>query len=219
MSQNSENVNSTSIHSQEMNYKNTPHIILISLIFIFQFFTKRQEELKASEFKQKKKADKLFWKYIIIFNLAKAGDWCLGPFVHEFFSSYHGLNMENTAKMISISFGSSLFFGPSLVGYLNDGSNKIIPLVLYCLVLASSCIIRLIKSSLISLIMAQLFFGIASSILYSSFENWFISEVDRNISNNETKEYILSAAFEKSMVTDAMIAVGVSFFAGYLKVS
>ena len=196
-------------------YKNTPHIILISFIFICQYFNKRQDINTNIKEEDKKKADKLFWKYIILFNLAKSADWCLGPFVHDFFSTYHGMSVEFTAKMISISFATNLFIGPSLIGYLNDSNSKRVPLYLYCVILALSCLIRLVKGNIYCLIFSQILFGMASSILYSSFENWFSTQ--SNKLNSEAKEYVLLSAFEKSMVTDALCAVFVSFIAGALK--
>lgn len=204
--------------TDENNYKNTPFIILLSLIFFMQYFQKSNENKKELNEEKKAIANKLFWKYLFVFNLAKSADWCLGPFVHEFFNGYHKMSVEGTAKMICISFASNLFIGPSLIGYLNDGKNKKIPMIMYCFVLGISCLIRLLKENMLALIFSQMMFGVGSSILYSSFENWFVTESDK-LNDKEVKDYLLVTAFEKSMVSDALIAVLVTYITGYLKVS
>jgi predicted MFS family arabinose efflux permease len=202
----------------EYNYRNTPHIILISCIFVFQYLTKRSDVIINLNEEHKKKGDRLSLKYLILFQFAKSCDWCLGPFLHEFFTSYHGFGVEDTAKMVAVSFGTSLFIGPSLIGYLNDGTNKKIPMVLYTIVLSLSCFLRLVKGNIFYIVSSQIAFGCASCILYTSFENWFVNEASK-IKDQKIKDYVLASSFEKSMVGDAMVAVGVSFLAGYFKVS
>ena len=152
-----------------------------------------------------------------MFQLAKAADWCLGPFVIEFYSQYHGLKLDSIGKLIAISFASNLFVGPLLIGYLNDKADKRFPCGLYGLLLALSCFIRLIKNPF-CLIMSQITYGIASSILYSSFESWFCSEVNQEVKDKLVKDTTFAAAFEKSMIGDSLTAVFVSIFAGYLNV-
>jgi hypothetical protein len=201
----------------ENKYKYFPHMILLSLIFIFQYFSKVKEVQKSLNPEQKAKGSNIFWRYIIVFQLSKAADWCLGPFVYEFFEGYHGLSTDSIAKMIAISFMSNLFFGPFLIGYLNDKSDKKFPCVLYGILLGSSSLIRQIKNPF-ALIVSQLLFGISTSILYSSFESWFIAEINNSISNQDVKDDILSVAFEKSMIGDSFSGVGVSFISGIIKV-
>jgi MFS family permease len=198
--------------------KYTLHLILLILIFVFQYFSKAKEIQKSLNPEQKAKGDKVFWRYLIVFQLAKAADWCLGPFVFEFFESYHGLTADSIGKMIAISFFSNLFFGPFLIGYLNDKSDKKFPCILYGLLLGTSCLVRQIKHP-VALIISQLTFGISSSVLYSSFESWFVSEMNRQVTDNDVKETILSSAFEKSMIGDSLTAVGISFITGSIKVS
>ncbi len=153
---------------------------------------------------------------MIVFQIAKSADWCLGPYVYEFFQGYHHLTFEMTARMIGISFLANLFLGPLLVGYLNDKSDKKFPCLLYGIMLALSCSIRQIKHPL-ALIMSQICFGISSSVLYTSFENWFVSETNNKIKCPQVKDLIISSAFEKSMIGDSFTAVGVSVITGQLK--
>lgn len=200
----------------ETNYKYAPHMILLSIIFIFQFSTKSHEVKSNLNPEQKKKGDKIFWKYIIVFQIAKAADWCLGPFVFEFFERYHNLSTEGIGRMIAVSFLSSMLLGPLLVGYLNDKSDRKFPCLLYGIFLSVSCLIRQINHPL-ALIISQILYGICSSVLYTSFENWFIAETNLVISDKDVKEIVFASAFEKSMIGDSLAAVGVSFITGSLK--
>ena len=135
-------------------------------------------------------------KYIFVFECAKAADWCLGPFVFEFFQKYHELTVGQIGKLQALSFTSNLFLGPFLVGFLNDKTNKKIPCFLFGLVLSASCLVRMIKSP-ISLFFSQFFFGLANSILYTSYENWLNAEAKVTFPNQKTRELVLSSIFEK----------------------
>jgi predicted MFS family arabinose efflux permease len=195
-----------------------PHMVLLCLIFFFQYFSKAKEIQKSLNPEQQAKASKIFWKYLIVFQLAKAADWCLGPYTYEFFEGYHGLTQDGIAKMLAVSFIANLFFGPSLIGYLNDKCDKKFPCILYGLLMSASCLIRQIKSPY-ALVLSQLFFGVSSSVLYTSFENWFVAEVNNNITDDDVKQNVLSLAFEKSIIGDSFTAMGVSFITGLLKVT
>jgi hypothetical protein len=202
--------------NQNANYKFLPHMVILVLMFLFQYFSKSKEVRSNLNELEKKKADKIFWKYLCVYQVAKASDWCLGPFIFEFYENYHNMNHESIAKLMAVSFISSLFLGSLCVGYLNDLSNKKVPCVLYGLVLIVSTVLKQIKHPL-ALILSQVAFGVSSSILYSSFENWFIEETNLKIKNEEVKDYLRSAVFEKSMVGDSLMAVGISLVTGMLK--
>lgn len=177
----------------------THYLILCLLIFFFQFFAKFKENLtKLEDFPEvdRSKGHKLLLKYIIVFEFAKAADWCLGPFVFEFFQNYHSLNNSQIAQLQALSFTSNLFLGPFLVGYLNDKTNKKIPCLLFSCVLTASCLVRM-NTHPISLFLSQFFFGCASSILYTSFENWLNVEAKLTFPDEKTRGLVLSSIFEK----------------------
>ncbi len=177
----------------------THYLILCVLIFIFQFFSKLKENLtKLEDFPEadRSKGHRLMLKYITVYEFAKAADWCLGPFVFEFFHNYHSLNNSQIAQLQALSFTSNLFLGPFLVGFLNDKTNKKIPCLLFSCVLSASCLVRM-NVHPISLFLSQFFFGCASSILYSSFENWLNVEAKLTFPDAKTRGLVLSSIFEK----------------------
>jgi MFS family permease len=200
----------------ETNFKYTPHIILFTILFTFQYFTKASEVRANLDATQKQLGDKIFWKFILSYQFAKAADWCLGPYVFEFFEKYHHLSMDWVAKMMAISFLSSLILGTLLVGYINDKSDKKFPCVLFGILTIISCCLRMIKNPL-ALIMSQIFFGMSNSILYSSFENWFVTEINDKIKDPIVKDVVISSTFEKAMIFDSITAVAVSFLVGVIR--
>ncbi len=187
----------------ETNFKYTPHIILFTILFTFQYFTKASEVRADLDKNQKKLGDKIFWKFIISYQFAKAADWCLGPYVFEFLEKYHQLSMDWVTKILAISFLSSLVLGTLLVGYINDKSDKKFPCVLFGILMVLSCSLRMMKNPM-ALIMSQIFFGMSNSLLYSSFENWFVTEINAKITDPSVKDVIIASSFEKAMIFDSI---------------
>jgi Sugar-tranasporters, 12 TM len=182
--------------SNEYNFKYTPHMILLSLIFFFKYFSKAREESQNLNPEKKMQANRIYYRYLICFQLAKAADWCLGPFMYEFFQTYHNLKTEMLAKLIALSFFSSLFMGPFIVGYLNDKSDKKFPCMVFGIALAFSCLVRQIKNPGM-LVLGQISYGLCSPLLYTSFENWFIGETNIKVEDKKIRENVIANAFEK----------------------
>lgn len=180
----------------EHNFKYTPHIILLSMIFFFKYISKAKDEIKNHDKEKLANANKIYYKYVFCFQLAKAADWCLGPFMYEFFETYQEMRPEMVAKLMALSFCASLFMGPLIVGYLNDKSDKKLPCMVFGVSLAFSCLIRLMKDPA-ALIMAQVSYGLCSPLLYTSFENWFVCKAKNQVEDKEIREEIISNAFEK----------------------
>ena len=96
-------------------WKNLPQLILFFIIFAAQFFSKRREILNSNKDEEKLNPEqleigkKLQMRYIIVFQISKMADWCLGPFVFEFFNSYHNLPVSEIAHYIAISYIASSF--------------------------------------------------------------------------------------------------------------
>jgi len=202
---------------QQLNIESTPQILLISCIFLFQFINKRKEITTELKTEDKSFADSLFWKYIIIFQLAKACDWCLGPFSHDLLSDYHGLDLALIGKLSAVYYSTNLLFGPTIVGYLNDHKNKRLPCLVFTLSLALSCFVRLFKSNLSLLIFSQICGGLSHGLLYTSFESWFINEVDKKVKDKNVKDYLFTSTFEKSIITDAFTAIFISYIGGLVR--
>lgn len=193
-----------------------PYIILLSMIFIFQYYSKSKEISTTFHPEQKKKGDKLFWLYLIALQMGKASQWCISPYSFEFFDKYHNMKEETIAKFICVSFLSSTFFGTFLIGYLNDQVNKRNPCILFGVIMGISTITRLFHNNYI-LFFSQLCFGVSSSILFSSFENWFITQCNTHLTDKNTHDAILTNAFEKNALSDSIVAMCLNMLVSILK--
>jgi MFS family permease len=200
----------------ESDYKYTTHIVLFSIIFVLQYLTKSKEVSLIQNEDEKKLGNKIFWKYLIILQIAKAAEWCLGPFTYEFLDKYHGLSLESIGRFTAISYLSNLLMGPTVVGYLNDKSDRKLPCFLYGILMCASCYIRQIKNPG-AILFSNIFYGMCSSILYSSFESWFVKETNAKLKDENIKSSLQSSAFEKSMISDSITAVTVNFIVSNLR--
>ena len=190
--------------------------ILLVFIFVFQFSSKaRDVQLKVNE-EEIKIGNELFWKFLIISQLSKAVQWCMTPYYFDFFSIFHKMNYNNFARLVFISYLSSSILGMIFIGYLNDKKNKKIPCLIYGILMIICCITRLMDNYNV-LIFSQIILGISTSILNSSFENWFINECLINLTDKNTRESIMTNAFEKNIICDSITAMFVNFYLGKIK--
>lgn len=206
--------NPTDIKPKDEN--TTLYIILLSFIFLFQFISKSKDVNTPSTPEQKSKSDKLFWKFLIIIQIAKTVQWCITPYHYEFFSEYHSLSNASIAKYMSLSFMSSSLFGTLISGYLNDRENKTISCLCFALSMIITNITRLIKNP-VSLAISQIAFGFSSSLLYSSFENWFVNKCNNDIEDKAVRDALLTNSFEKNAICDPLTAMFVNFIVSNLK--
>ena len=201
---------------KQLNDHSTISYILLFFIFIFQFTSKSKDVMTKVNEEQKKIGDKLFWKYLITIQISKAANWCLTPNYFDFFEKYHKMDYQTFSKFIAISFLSSSFLGTLIIGYLNDRKNKKLPCLIYGLIMIFCCLTRLIPNYFI-LIISQIFFGISVSILNTSFDNWFINECLNLLTDKDTRNSIITNAFEKNIICDSINAMIINFSLGLLK--
>ena len=190
--------------------------ILLVFIFIFQFSSKaRDVQLKVNE-EQIKIGNELFWKFLIISQLSKAVQWCMTPYYFDFFSNFHKMTYNNFARLVFVSYLSSSILGMIFIGYLNDKKNKKMPCLIYGILMVICSITRLMDNYYI-LIFSQIILGISTSILNSSFENWFINECLIYLTDKNTRESIMTNAFEKNIICDSITSMIVNFYLGKIK--
>lgn len=212
-------MNKKQIYDSDDNNYNLIQYVLMGFMFISQFSAKSTE---ISNFntncnnEQKIIADKLFWKYIILSQIAKIIHQCVNIFKIELFETYHSINTSFISSLISISHISSAIFGVLIVGNLIDRKNKVISIYIYNLIMILSGILRLIKS-LNSIILSQIINGFAYSLLYSSYDSWFISLCNEKITDYEIRNNLIINTFEKNFLSESIITVAVYFILNIVK--
>ena len=210
-----ENSTSTSDNTSK-NENSMLYFVLLGFIFFFQYFSKSKEVLTKFDPVQKKIGDKLFWKFLIVLQLGKCAQWALSPYHFEFFESYHHYSHSTIAKLMALSFLSSSFIGTVIAGYINDNKKKSRACGLYGVTMILSALLRIIKND-ICIAISQIVFGLSSSMLYSSFENWFVTQCNRDISDKETRDAVMTNSFEKNAIADAVSAMATNFLVSRIK--
>jgi len=116
---------------------------------------------------------KFQFSYLSVWSLCVAADWLQGPYVYALYAAY-GFSSAEVAQLFVAGFGSSLVFG-AFVGTFTDRFGRKRCCLLYCVLYIMSCITK--HFSMYSVLMlGRVTGGIATSMLYSCFECWMVSE-------------------------------------------
>ncbi|CAI5512872.1 unnamed protein product, partial [Closterium sp. Naga37s-1] len=111
--------------------------------------------------------------YLLVYCLMMAGDWLQGPYVYALYQHY-GYDKGDIGRLFIAGFGSSMVFG-TIVGSLADRHGRRLACVLYCITYILSCLTKHFPAFSI-LVLGRVLGGIATSLLFSSFESWLVAE-------------------------------------------
>ncbi|PRW59019.1 molybdate-anion transporter-like isoform A [Chlorella sorokiniana] len=111
--------------------------------------------------------------YLIVYSLMMAGDWLQGPHVYRLYDFY-GFNMGQIGKLFIAGFGSSMVFG-TVVGALADKHGRKRAALTYCVTYTLGCLTKHVNNFWV-LCGGRVLCGIATSLLFSAFESWLVSE-------------------------------------------
>lgn len=111
--------------------------------------------------------------YLLVYSLMMAGDWLQGPYVYALYQSY-GYDRGDIGKLFIAGFGSSLVFG-TIAGTLVDRHGRRFGAMMYVVTYALSCVTKH-WSNYGVLMVGRLLGGVATSLLFSTFESWLVGE-------------------------------------------
>ena len=111
--------------------------------------------------------------YLVVYLLAMFSDWLQGPYVYQLYVSY-GFTQQEIAELFVCGFGSSMVMG-TFVGSFSDKFGRKIMCLVYCITYIVACITKLFNHYWI-LMIGRFLSGIATSLLFSSFESWMVCE-------------------------------------------
>mmetsp|Transcript_147993 Transcript_147993/g.475187 ORF Transcript_147993/g.475187 Transcript_147993/m.475187 type:complete len:502 (-) Transcript_147993:217-1722(-) len=112
-------------------------------------------------------------KYLTVWALCVAADWLQGPYVYALYAAY-GFTSAEIAQLFVAGFGSSMVFG-CIVGTVTDKFGRKKCCIMYCLLYIASCMTKHFKQYQI-LMFGRITGGLATSMLFSCFECWMVSE-------------------------------------------
>lgn len=111
--------------------------------------------------------------YLVVYYLAMLADWLQGPYVYALYESY-GFSSYDIAVLFVGGFGSSMLFG-TFAGAAADRIGRKKCGLLYAVLYILSCVTKHYNSYGM-LMLGRVLGGIATSLLFSTFESWLVCE-------------------------------------------
>jgi MFS transporter, MFS domain-containing protein family, molybdate-anion transporter len=138
--------------------------------------------------------------YLLVYLLAVMADWLQGPYVYALYTEY-GFDKAAIGQLFIAGFGSSAVFG-TFVGSIADKYGRKTNVIVYAVTYALSCATKHSPDFNV-LMVGRLLAGIATSILFSAFESWLVSEHNRR----GYEQTLLSETFSKAQFGNAVVAI------------
>ena len=139
--------------------------------------------------------------YFLAYLLAMFADWLQGPYLYKLYT-YYGFQEEQIAVLYVFGFASTVIIGmwaPLAADQFGRKKLCISFTVLYSL----SCLLKLSRSYGI-LILGRIIGGVATSVLFSAFEAWYVHE---HIETHDFPKEWISQTFAKASTWNGILAV------------
>ncbi|RIA89476.1 hypothetical protein C1645_772235 [Glomus cerebriforme] len=147
--------------------------------------------------------------YLIVYLLVMTGDWLQGPYVYAIYKSY-GFELNQQAILFVTGFLSSGIFG-TIVGSAADKYGRKKFCLLFALLYSTFCFIVMSKNFYI-LLFGRILSGISTSLLFSVFESWMVSEhYSRGFHSS-----LLSDTFSLATYGNGLVAIFSGLLANWL---
>lgn len=111
--------------------------------------------------------------YLIAFYLATFADWLQGPYIYKIYTDY-GYSGDTIAILYITGFASSCLCG-IIVGQMADKFGRKLLCSTYGIIYTLCCLTKISPSFLI-LFIGRILGGISTSILFTTFEAWYVNE-------------------------------------------
>mmetsp|Transcript_106223 Transcript_106223/g.193345 ORF Transcript_106223/g.193345 Transcript_106223/m.193345 type:complete len:489 (-) Transcript_106223:67-1533(-) len=138
--------------------------------------------------------------YLMVYLTGMMADWLQGPYVYALYEAY-GFSRTDNAMLFIFGFGSSAIFG-TFVGGLADKLGRRKFALLYCVMYGISCLTKHVNSFAV-LLLGRLTGGIATSLLFSVFDSWMVSEHNRRNFDSE----LLGSTFSLAVFGNSVVAI------------
>jgi len=145
--------------------------------------------------------------FLTVWAVAVAADWLQGPYVYALYASF-GYDKSEINKLFVAGFAASMVFG-TFAGSFADAWGRKRTTLVYCVLYIVSCCTK--HCSLYSVLMVgRITGGMATSLLFSAFECWMVSE------NNERHRFstaLLRYMFSMMYFVNYLVAILSGLFA------
>eukprot|EP01098_Paradermamoeba_levis_P007008 TRINITY_DN2912_c0_g1_i5.p1 TRINITY_DN2912_c0_g1~~TRINITY_DN2912_c0_g1_i5.p1 ORF type:complete len:450 (-),score=150.21 TRINITY_DN2912_c0_g1_i5:137-1486(-) len=183
-------------------------VALAVLCAIVHYLSRDQGSKATSEQENDPIFKRFQTNFLVIYIVAMGSDWLQGPYVYALYRAY-GFDKEQIAQLFVVGFLSSMVFG-TVVGGLADKYGRKRMCIAFGVLYAISCLTKLYNDFWI-LMVGRLLSGVATSLLFSSFESWMVHEHHRR---NFTPES-LSGTFSLSIFCNGLVAIVAGLVASF----
>ena len=149
-------------------------------------------------------------RYLVVFLIMMMADWMQGPYMYDLYQSY-GYGINDIGLLFLTGFGSSMLFGP-IVGSASDQFGRRLVCLLFVLVYCAACVLIHFPDFYL-LLLGRFLSGIATAILFSSFESWMIKE-HFGMNFNDVQ---LRNTFSKATTGNGIVAIGAGIVSALLR--
>lgn len=140
-------------------------------------------------------------KFYFAYFLALISDWLQGPYVYKLYSSY-GFVESQIALLYVMGFASSALFG-TFTGILADRCGRRKTSVAFCVIYAVCCLTK-ISPNFYVLLVGRILGGVATSMLFSTFESWYVYE---HKERHEFPAEWMSVTFSRATFWNGVLAI------------
>ncbi|GFR19051.1 molybdate-anion transporter [Trichonephila clavata] len=129
------------------------------------------------------------------------GDWLQGPYIYKLYSHYGFTNFQ-IAVLYVVGFSASVLFGTG-AGVLADSFGRKRMCMVFCITYSLCCFMKIFPNYNI-LLLGRLLGGISTSLLFSVFESWYVSE---HIQSYDFPREWISVTFSKATFWNGVLAI------------
>ncbi|KAI0250686.1 hypothetical protein BJV78DRAFT_1127610 [Lactifluus subvellereus] len=152
----------------------------------------------------------LMRKYLLVYAIVMGADWLQGPYVYSLYREQYDFPERLVAVLFVTGFISAGIFAP-LVGVWADTYGRKRICLLFCILYATTCGLLLFPFFPV-LLLARVFGGISTSILFSAFESWLVS----SSSNAALTSEDLSTIMGRATLVNGFVATAAGIFSNQL---
>ncbi len=142
--------------------------------------------------------------------ISAGADWLQGPYVYALYTHY-GYDIQQIGILFIVGFGTAAVFG-TFVGSAADRYGRKNVCLLFGVIYGISCIVKH-WGDFRMLLIGRVLAGVATSILFSAFESWMVSQHH----SAGYKEEWLSVTFSIATSGNGVIAILAGVMAGFVR--
>ncbi|KAJ4411326.1 hypothetical protein N0V82_009015 [Gnomoniopsis sp. IMI 355080] len=155
---------------------------LCGVLLVAQRYSSKETPVdKSTESKKKTIKDKAIesaeasqWPFLTVFALVMGSDWLQGPFLYSLYREEHGVSSALVSTLFTTGFISGAL-SAYVTGTLADAHGRKRACLFFCAAYALSCVLTTIPS-LPLLFLGRILGGISTSLLFSVFESWMVTD-------------------------------------------